>query len=131
LKRIETPSDYAPLCAISREALRDITFLDGDIDTTGPHVNAAGFHDALANLALPPSEMYTNPREEVDELTGFDDIIPINFTHADLDKSNIILSKEGDGPCRLVAIIDWHQAGWHPEPWEYLKAQSLDSYKSE
>ncbi|KAF1824757.1 uncharacterized protein K489DRAFT_316862 [Dissoconium aciculare CBS 342.82] len=131
LKRVRTPHDYPSLCSISGGALRDITFLDGDIDTTGPHDNAADFHDALAKLALPPSETFTNPRKEVDELSGFDDRIPIKFTHADLDKSNIILSREGDGPCRLLAIIDWHQAGWYPEPWEYLKAQSLDDYDSE
>jgi hypothetical protein len=106
LERIRTPRDYAPLCSISGGALRDITFLDGDVDTTGSHANAVDFHDALTNLALPPSVMFTNPHKEVDELTGFDDKIPIRLTHADLDKSNIILSKEGDGPCRLLAIID-------------------------
>lgn len=47
------------------------------------------------------------------------------FTHADLDQSNILISSADDGPPRICAIIDWHQSGWYPEPWEYLKAKSV------
>lgn len=44
----------------------------------------------------------------------------IYFTHGDLTLTNIIIS-DGDGPRRIVGIIDWEQAGWYPEYWEYCK----------
>jgi hypothetical protein len=91
----------------------------------------SAFHEALARRALRRPENFTNPRQEIEELSGFDDKVPIVFARADLAKSNIILSDPDDGPCRLVAIIDWHQAGWYPEPWEYLKAQFVDVCSSE
>ncbi|KAM3421445.1 hypothetical protein BST61_g1839 [Cercospora zeina] len=69
-------------------------------------------------LAL--SQIKRNP-----ELAGLRDDIPVVFTHADLDFSNIILSDSQDGPVRIKAIIDWHQSGWYPEPWEWLKSQSV------
>jgi hypothetical protein len=106
-------------------------FEESGVDTTGPHETAAAFHDALAKLAVKRPEMYPDPRNGIEELSGFDDNIPITFAHADLDKMNIILTGEGDGPCHLLAIIDWHQAGWYPKHWDFLKAQTLDSHKSE
>jgi aminoglycoside phosphotransferase (APT) family kinase protein len=45
---------------------------------------------------------------------------PILFTHGDLDRSNIIISTTS--PARVLGIIDWEQAGWFPEYWEYCKA---------
>jgi hypothetical protein len=143
LQRIQAPRDYAPLCGISGGPLRDITFEESKVDssgeyvkgnhndTTGPHATVSAFHDALAKVALKRPENYSDPRKEIEELSGFDDQVPIVFAHADLAKSNIILSEAGDGPCRLVAIIDWHQAGWYPQPWEYLKAALTDVYDSE
>ncbi|EJT68577.1 hypothetical protein GGTG_13852 [Gaeumannomyces tritici R3-111a-1] len=44
----------------------------------------------------------------------------IYFTHGDLTLGNIIIS-DGDSPRRIVGIIDWEQAGWYPEYWEYCK----------
>lgn len=48
------------------------------------------------------------------------DTSAITFTHADLHPSNIMVSAEG--PCRVVAVVDWHQSGWYPRYWEYCKA---------
>lgn len=45
----------------------------------------------------------------------------IYFSHGDLHLSNIIVS--GSPGCRAIAaILDWEQAGWYPEYWEYCKA---------
>ncbi|CAM1503388.1 Fc.00g081640.m01.CDS01 [Cosmosporella sp. VM-42] len=46
---------------------------------------------------------------------------PIVFTHNDLVPPNIILS-QGSNP-RVVAVIDWGQAGWYPAYWEFCKAR--------
>lgn len=43
------------------------------------------------------------------------------FTHGDFMPRNILV-KGG----RVVAIIDWEQAGWRPESWEYIKAVYTD-----
>jgi thiamine kinase-like enzyme len=40
----------------------------------------------------------------------------IFFTHADLNLRNILV-KDG----RISAIVDWENAGWFPEYWEYTK----------
>ena len=75
------------------------------------------FHDAFARLASQA------PRHSDTYLSGLSDNVDIAFTHGDLDQSNILISKAIDGPARIVALIDWHQSGWYPKPWERLKAE--------
>ena len=44
------------------------------------------------------------------------------FTHADLQRKNIII-KDLSSPTRFrVSIVDWELAGWYPEYWEYVAA---------
>jgi hypothetical protein len=121
-------SDCVLLCGISRGPLQDIIFEDSKTDsaknylkgdhnnTTGLYASMSAFYEALARCALRRPENFTNAREEIEELSGLDDKVPIVFAHAYLAKSNIILLDPDDGPCQLVAMIDWHQAGWYPEP---------------
>lgn len=47
---------------------------------------------------------------------------PIKFTYGDLHRSNILARAAGKGPVRIMAVLDWHQAGWYPAYWEYCKA---------
>lgn len=49
--------------------------------------------------------------------------MPVVFTHNDLVAVNIIISA-GPKP-RVLAIIDWGQAGWYPAYWEYCKARQV------
>lgn len=54
------------------------------------------------------------------------DLLPdhgnVFFTHGDLTLGNIILSTTIPGsPTKIAGIIDWEQAGWYPEYWEYCK----------
>ncbi|KAL7790756.1 kinase-like protein [Trichoderma ceciliae] len=42
----------------------------------------------------------------------------IVFTHGDFAPRNILVDEEG----RVTAILDWEEAGWYPEYWEYIKA---------
>lgn len=39
------------------------------------------------------------------------------FTHADIAPRNIMIG-EGDD-CPVIGILDWEEAGWYPEYWEY------------
>jgi len=41
----------------------------------------------------------------------------ITFTHGDLSPCNILV-QEG----HVTGILDWEEAGWYPECWEYIKA---------
>lgn len=41
----------------------------------------------------------------------------IRFTHADIAPRNIMVENG-----RITGIIDWEEAGWYPEYWEYIKA---------
>ncbi|KAE8309635.1 kinase-like domain-containing protein [Aspergillus transmontanensis] len=43
----------------------------------------------------------------------------ITFTHGDLNPRNI-LAENG----KITGIVDWENAGWFPEYWEYTKAHS-------
>ncbi|KAK5658582.1 hypothetical protein OQA88_1975 [Cercophora sp. LCS_1] len=40
----------------------------------------------------------------------------IVFTHGDLAPRNIMARD-----CKIISIIDWEEAGWYPEYWEYVK----------
>lgn len=42
----------------------------------------------------------------------------IVFTHADFAPRNILV----DESYHVTAILDWEDAGWYPEHWEYIKA---------
>ncbi|KAF1999752.1 hypothetical protein P154DRAFT_563821 [Amniculicola lignicola CBS 123094] len=39
------------------------------------------------------------------------------FTHSDIAPRNIIIGEGGD--CPIAGIVDWEDAGWYPEYWEY------------
>ena len=105
-------------------------FQDGGHYPARPFPNISDFHKSFAKLAVRDSAV-DDPRQEVEELLGLTEDVPITFTHGDLDQSNILITKPGNGPLRIVSIIDWHQSGWYPEPWEWLKAQSVAAFDSD
>ncbi|KAI0835950.1 hypothetical protein F5Y06DRAFT_274830 [Hypoxylon sp. FL0890] len=108
---------------IGRQGVGDIIFSDAGDPHVGPFENITQFHDFFARYScrLHPD---WNPRRDFPELAGLTDDRPIVFTHGDLDRSNIIISpRNGESPPRVAAIIDWHQSGWYPSDWEWLKAQ--------
>jgi aminoglycoside phosphotransferase (APT) family kinase protein len=39
--------------------------------------------------------------------------------HADIHPGNIIMSA---GSADVLAIVDWHEVGWCPDFWEYIRA---------
>ncbi|PWY87942.1 kinase-like protein [Aspergillus sclerotioniger CBS 115572] len=46
------------------------------------------------------------------------------FTHGDLQRENIILTKvintsSGTEEYQVIAVVDWESAGWYPNYWEY------------
>ncbi|KAF2210189.1 hypothetical protein CERZMDRAFT_113422 [Cercospora zeae-maydis SCOH1-5] len=127
---LEIASETTPKChlsAINGDGLRDIIFCDAGSYPAGPFANISEFHDAYSNLLMQDGTRAESIsyRKRNQELAGLRDDIPVVFTHADLDFSNILLSDPQDGPVCIKAVIDWHQSGWYPEPWEWLKSQSV------
>jgi hypothetical protein len=53
----------------------------------------------------------------------------IVFTHADLCFRNIMVSKGSWWAApKVLAVVDWHQSGWYPQDWEWLKAWGMCDY---
>ncbi|KAI7239721.1 hypothetical protein KC330_g1783 [Hortaea werneckii] len=124
-------SDQPVLSQLGGQTLRDIMFFDGANYPAGPFESVREFNDAFARLALRTAAVDgIDPRKTLVELRGLTDDMPAVFAHADLDLSNILISKLGEGPVQVKAIIDWHQAGWYPKYWDWLKAQSVGQFGS-
>ncbi len=96
-------------------------FYQAFVYPAGPFPDIHTFHDWFARLSCRVRpELFS--RDEW-ELSGLSDDQPIIFTHGDLHRSNILISPREDGAARVIAIIDWHQSGWYPRDWEFLKAR--------
>jgi hypothetical protein len=77
------------------------------------------FHDWFSGVEMPePGSIDPDPWRP-----HLIDTASIVFTHADLHRSNIMMSRNEDGTPRVAAIIDWHQSGWYPAPWEFYKTR--------
>lgn len=109
--------------SISHQQLLDYVFQS--CPKTGPFSTVKDFNDwfsYLPQLWLPPSKKY-NDRQFLPD-GGV-----IKFTHGDLHRGNIIISSSK--PARILAIVDWAQAGWYPDYWEYCKALYTCWYEDE
>ncbi|KAK4544874.1 hypothetical protein LTR36_003778 [Oleoguttula mirabilis] len=87
----------------------------------GPFLTVRSFNDWLLAAA-------TRQRPGPEGIKTFDgsyrDYLPddgsVYFAHGDLTLGNIILSGN-PGAMKIEAIIDWEQAGFYPEYWEWSK----------
>ena len=96
----------------------------------GPFRTIKEFNDSLQKGAFhvldkPPSlEPLPDPyREYLSDSGG------ICFTHRDFNLRNAMGSEEG--PLGIVAVVDWEQAGWYPEYWEYAKLLVAEIHSDE
>ncbi|POR30952.1 Phosphotransferase enzyme family protein [Tolypocladium paradoxum] len=122
LRQITQGSSNRFIGSINGGTLQDCFFkLDYE---QGPFWSMKSFNDwlfAAATRQRPDPDGVINGLYE-DGL--YRDLLPdtgnIYFTHGDLTLGNIIISGI-PGSQRIVGIIDWEQAGWYPEYWEYCK----------
>ncbi|EXU97470.1 aminoglycoside 3'-phosphotransferase/choline kinase domain protein [Metarhizium robertsii] len=116
LRRLGQGSSSRSIASINGGTVQDKFFkLDYE---EGPFQTIKSFNDwllAAATRQRPGPNGVTGPYREYLPDTG-----EIYFTHGDLTLGNIIIS-DGPGPRRIAGIIDWEQAGWYPEYWEYCK----------
>ncbi|KAF8603975.1 phosphotransferase enzyme family protein-like protein [Ceratobasidium sp. AG-I] len=107
---------------VARQPLLDIVFTNSCSPPVGPIPSVKEFHHLFVTLPHPERcDPNDPPHHFRDRLP---DDVPVVFTHGDLHRSNILISRtiEGENPC-IVALIDWCQSGWLPSYWEYCKAR--------
>lgn len=75
-----------------------------DVAPVGPFRTEKDFSDSL-RLGGAPNVVHRDDHQIV-------------FTHADINLRNVIL-KDG----KISGIVDWENAGWYPEYWEYTKCR--------
>ena len=113
------------LGSVLRGPVTDIIF-EG-LPEHDPFPDVKTFHDWISSLlwrGLP------RPQQGLDPWRPYlPDEDPIILTHADLHRSNIMISLTN--PPRVIAIIDWAHAGWYPAYWEYCKACYTAPYNEE
>ncbi|CVL07615.1 uncharacterized protein FMAN_14494 [Fusarium mangiferae] len=135
LRRVKREPEDEFLGQINRGPLQDAVFADGIRPKAGPFLSVKEFHDWFSFLIR--RQAASGPHWEGYKLEDIPDpyrqLLPddpgVVFTHADLHPSNIMVS-EGS-PCRINAMIDWHQSGWYPDYWEFYKAEYTNHWESE
>ncbi|KAF5262050.1 hypothetical protein FOXYS1_7229, partial [Fusarium oxysporum] len=127
LHQVKRDSNDEFLGQINRGPLQDAVFADAIRPRAGPFSSVKEFHDWFSFLfkRLAASGSHWEGYELEDIPDPYRQLLHddpgVVFTYADLHQSNIMVS-EG-WPCRVVAIIDWHQSGWYPDYWEFYKAE--------
>ncbi|KIY46410.1 kinase-like protein [Fistulina hepatica ATCC 64428] len=113
--RTLSPPPCVPEGAISslyHQPVHDIRF--ASIKPCGPFPSEGSFNDFLIQEA---SSFVWRPEERAIIRSQLRHDHRIVFTHGDLTPRNILV--QGG---KVVAVIDWEDAGWFPEHWEVIKA---------
>lgn len=103
--------------------MQDMFFMPDHV--RGPFKTIRSFHDwvfATATRQQPGDDGIIQGLDHPDMYRGFlpDTGTRVYFTHGDLNLGNIMVTGS-PGTHRITAILDWEQAGWYPEHWEYCK----------
>lgn len=88
---------------------------------TGPFADVRSFNDRVQELStgVPNSQRtWEDPYRAL-----LPDESPIRFCHADIHIGNVMVQQSTDGSWKISGIVDWDQAGYCPEYWEYRKIQ--------
>lgn len=108
-------------------------FTNGVLPRAGPFTTVKEFHDWLSSMVKLGKEQHwpgIDPSEIPDPWRqSLPDDSAVVFTHADLHRSNILISPEK--PHCIISIIDWQQSGWYPDYWEFCKAEYTADHRSE
>ncbi|RFU31802.1 hypothetical protein B7463_g4532, partial [Scytalidium lignicola] len=125
LHQVHQPPSDQFIGSINRQSPLDYVF--ALMPAAGPFPSVKKFNDWLAWLPgrfLPDHIKYEDPWRPLLPDTG-----RITLTHGDLHQGNILISLTN--PPQVIAIIDWGQAGWYPDYWEYCKAAYTSWYSGE
>ncbi|RDL38253.1 Uncharacterized protein BP5553_02593 [Venustampulla echinocandica] len=111
-----------PVGSINQGPLLDIIFEYQP--PAGPFATIKHFNDWFSQL--PQNRLLDTQKYECPYRPFLPDNGAITFTHGDLHRGNIMVSSTN--PPQIVAIVDWGQAGWYPDYWEYCKALYTSHY---
>ncbi|KAF4983413.1 hypothetical protein FZEAL_1142 [Fusarium zealandicum] len=93
-------------------------------DEKGPLSTIKEFNDWIFAIATRQDPQPGKAIQGLDHPDMYRGMLPdhgnIYFTHGDLTLGNIMVSGS-PGSYAITGIIDWEQAGWYPEYWEYCK----------
>ncbi|KAK2803414.1 hypothetical protein FQN51_003521 [Onygenales sp. PD_10] len=111
-----------------RAPLYDRAFHVNYMSEAGPFTTVKQFHDWFTFLPRRPMpDPHSVPIEPFRQ--DLPDDSPIKFTHGDLHRSNIVVTRSR--PYKVTAVVDWEQSGWLPAYWETRKAQYTADWKEE
>ncbi|EMD35875.1 hypothetical protein CERSUDRAFT_52846, partial [Gelatoporia subvermispora B] len=110
LHRLQPP-DPKGVCGLGGAACKD-AHVQSD-GTFSPFTYEASFNDHLVHVA----SLFLEQRTFLDIRVRMVDCHPIVFTHNDLTPRNMIVQDD-----TVVALLDWEDARWYPEHWEFVKA---------
>lgn len=118
---------YRPtLASVTGGPLWDLYWRDDG--GAGPFHSVKEFNDKMQEDALPyvplAERNFDDPYRNL-----FPDSGQILFTHADINSHNIMIAGPA-GSRKITALIDWEQAGWYPEYWEYCKMIGCEDYEN-
>jgi aminoglycoside phosphotransferase (APT) family kinase protein len=105
--------------SVGRQPCRDMIFRSG-YESKGPFFTEEKMYENILERWINLFEYNPMPDSHVQfmrRLYQQNSENEIVFTHGDLAPRNILV-EEG----RISGIVDWEQAGWYPEYWEYVKA---------
>ncbi|KAI0677723.1 kinase-like protein [Trametes maxima] len=113
LLRALPPPHGRAVCALNAARLTDSRITSGG--AVGPFLDEHDFNDRVvqtSRLFLPAPDIVQHRAR----MRGDHAIV---FTHGDVAPRNVVVDGGSD---RVMALLDWQQAGWYPEHWEWVKA---------
>ncbi|KAI9722443.1 MAG: hypothetical protein M1828_004810 [Chrysothrix sp. TS-e1954] len=119
--------------SVDHGPLSDSLFYDpsGDAAFVGPFSSERALNDSLVNRFRKIGECNGNSPQYATKAAFYARNLPrvlrdhkIVFTHGDLQRKNVLVRRntESGGHDFTVALVDWEDAGWYPEYWEYFSA---------
>ncbi|KAF9243613.1 hypothetical protein DTO013E5_7119 [Penicillium roqueforti] len=119
IRRLQQKPGESFVGDIAQDHLYDRVF-EVESPEAGPFNTVREFHDWFTFLhRRPMPDPYIVPIEPFRQ--DLPDDSEIKFTHSDLHRSNILITRSE--PYRVLAVVDWEQSGWLPIYWEARKAQ--------
>ncbi|CAG8949365.1 hypothetical protein HYFRA_00004992 [Hymenoscyphus fraxineus] len=117
LRQLQQEPSNPFIGTINQQPVTDIIFEGNKLEACFPDVPS--FHNWFSGVDMPQKDTSDPDHWRASLL----DDSPIVFTHGDLHRSNILMSWDEKGAPKIAAIVDWHQSGWYPAPWEFYKTR--------
>lgn len=147
------PTEKATICKLIKDAITELRsipaadyfgmlnhqpYLDGvfytsplDPKISGPFATEGDVNSAILEiLRQTESEHYVRLIQNMIDMTlkNHHNV----FTHGDLQPKNIMVERVGDGDKHSqfkITLVDWENAGWYPEFWEFTNATIVCRFK--